>query len=189
MPSLRTNAQCVTSLISRAHFPSKPHPIPRILLNTGLLPFSTVHFISHFGLMKDLPQNLFLLTERNPKRIFTFMGEKKTKSKTSIQHLFFNSPQRVSVHLEQQGKWHRPAPSLGTTLSISASSHHSFELREHLCCLDLFCTFISKIGPKVILFSIVFWLTDGFLGKLYFRQQGKLFYTQEGRSGRSIGVK
>lgn len=47
-----------------------------------LPPFFQKFTLHHFTLMKDLHQYTFLLTKRNPKRIFTFT--KKWESKSSI---------------------------------------------------------------------------------------------------------
>lgn len=52
----------------------------------------------------------------------------------------------------KQPEWHRQVPSCRTTFSTSASSHHGFEpcLWAYVLYPDLFCTFVSKMGPKVI---------------------------------------
>lgn len=70
-------------------------------------------------------EDLFVLTQRNPKRIFTITKKEKKKKRAerenSAQHFF------CSAHPEQQ-EWPCQAPFLGPTLSISASRFCSFEL-------------------------------------------------------------
>ena len=97
-------------------------------------------------LWKDLHYYLFLLTKRNPKENFPFY-EKRQKVKIAFSICFVVSCYRGTC--TPSSKWHHQAPSLGTTLSISSSSHHSFEL-----CLwvsefyrNLLCASLSKMCP------------------------------------------
>lgn len=61
--------------------------------------------------------------------------------------------------LQRPRQWLSKVPSLGTTRSISASSHHSFELclGGSLLYLDLFCACFSKMGLKAIASSLSFY--------------------------------
>lgn len=99
------------------------------------------------------------------------------KSKNSIQHFFYSESHRGSWHPKQQ-EWHHQAPSPGTTLGISASSHHSFELIcEHVFYLHLFCASINKISPKATncFFTLHhFGLTEVFKEHSTFRYRRKL---------------
>lgn len=53
--------------------------------------------------------------------------EKRWKAKIAFSVCFAATCYRDSAHLKW-GEWHHQAPSPGTILSISVSSHHSFEL-------------------------------------------------------------
>ena len=82
----------------------------------------------------------FLLTERNPKKIFTFTKigkERKQWSAFVLKHNVFR----------EQVEWRRQAPSVGNTLRFSASSHHIFYwICEHAS--------INKMCPKIIAVSL-----------------------------------
>ena len=67
---------------------------------------------------------------KNSTEIFTSM--KARKGKNNVQHLFCNE-QLWRQHVPRVARGTHHAPSLGATLSVSASSCHSFELCEHLC--------------------------------------------------------
>lgn len=83
-------------------------------------------------------------------RGFSFLYGGREERENSVQCLFF-SHYRGSVHFEQR-ECCRLAPSPGTTLSISASSRHSFDLSlwAPVLYLDLFCASLSKMCLKVV---------------------------------------
>lgn len=85
------------------------------------------------------------LTERNPKRIFTFMKKGKNQNSVCGQTL-------KRQHAPWQQAWLCQAPSPGITLSISALGHQNFELCwwVSVLYLDLPCATINKMYPKVI---------------------------------------
>lgn len=72
---------------------------------------------------------------------------KKAKIENSVQHFFLQ--RAIKKVAEGQREWHCQAHSLGTTLSISATSSHGFELclGASVLCLDLFCASTSKMYP------------------------------------------
>lgn len=76
--------------------------------------------------------------------------EKRRKAEIVSSISLTVSCSRCSVYLEQGG-WHCHSPVPGTTLGISASSPHSFELYlwATVLYLDLFYAFNSEIRPKV----------------------------------------
>ena len=65
---------------------------------------------------------------------------------------FYEKRHSAFVLQRRSQEWHRRVPSLGATLSVSASSRHSF----HLCLrasglqLDSFCACVNKMCPKVL---------------------------------------
>lgn len=84
---------------------------------------------------------------KNLNRIFVLWKKKKRwKAKLELSVCCAASCYRSSAHPEQQERCCQ-APSLGTTLSISASSHHSFELYlwASVLCLSLCCASVSKM--------------------------------------------
>lgn len=79
-----------------------------------------------------------VFTDRNPKMVFALKKQnKRWKAKTAFSACFAVNCYTGSVHLEQW-KWHHQAPSLRTTLSISASHPHIFQLSVSICALFLF---------------------------------------------------
>lgn len=100
----------------------------------------------HLSSTKDLHQYLFAHWKK-PEEDFHFYG-KKTKSQNSVQCLFCCPVvYRVNTCPKQQDG-HCQSPSPGTTLSISASSHHSFELYEHLCFISVY--FVHPLARWVL---------------------------------------
>lgn len=106
--------------------------------------------LCHLAFMKGLHQYLFLLTKRNPERIFASM-KKKQKVKIAFRVCLAASCYKGSEH---PGQWEGPCrtPSLGTTSSCSALSLQRFELCHWAAVpyLNLFSASISKIYPKII---------------------------------------
>ena len=92
---------------------------------------------------------LFLLIERNTKRIFTFT---KKKGENSVWHLFCREPWHKQLAPQALRVAPLPqAPCLGTTRSLPASSPHNCELWlwASVLYLDLSCAHCSKMCPKV----------------------------------------
>lgn len=81
--------------------------------------------LCNFFVTKDL--YLFLLTKRDPKRIFAFMKRGKKQKQHSV-FVLQQSRYGGNENPQQQQEGPRQAPSPGTTLSITASSRHSFEM-------------------------------------------------------------
>lgn len=98
---------------------------------------------------------------------------KNVKMENDVQHYFCNQSLQHSTHAEQQ-EWLHEAPSSGITLSISVSSHHSFELChwESMLYLSLFWESVSHMHLKVILAfcHLSFWKV---LRMFYFWIMGK----------------
>ena len=118
--------------------------------------------LHHFAFMKDLHKYLFSWMKKF-KEDFALM-------KKGI--CFPENCYRGSGHARQ---WvgHHPAPSQGTTLSISSSSHYGFELCLWPSVLhpDLFYASVSKMCPKVTA-SLYFSFLKDFTGVLYFLISG-----------------
>lgn len=92
-------------------------------LNLGLL---------HFTFMKDLQQYLFLLTERNSKRIFTFPGKNNLKVNIVFSVCFGGGVAAAAIVAV-------PSSFQGITLSISQSRDQSLELCcKHLCFISIY---------------------------------------------------
>lgn len=108
---------------------------------TGFAPFFQKFTLHHFTLMKNLHQYMFLLTKRNPKRIFTF-----TKRWESKSHIWLASQQPVTKGACAQERYQErercPAPSPGSTRSVTASSPRcagpSHWVCEHLHCISVY---------------------------------------------------
>ena len=99
---------------------------------------------------------IYVSTLANLKKSKDFhFHEKKVKSESTLSVCFAASCCRDSTCPELQD-WHRQAPSLGTMFSVLASGCRSFELClwASVLYLDLFCTPVSKMCSKVIIFSL-----------------------------------
>ena len=117
---------------------------------TQLFPAFQRFPLHHFTLMKDWYWYLFSLTKKN----LAFM--RKVKVKIGFRVCFVAvSHYGDSTHPKQQES-HCQTPFLGTAGSISASSHHSFEmcLWASVLFLDLFCASVSRMCPKVTASSL-----------------------------------
>lgn len=112
---------------------------------TGIPNFLEVHVIHCFIFTKDVHQYLFALTTW--KRIFTFMrkGEKWKQRFSILQRAVMEGG---SAHSSSENSPQAPSP--GTTLNISTSSRHVFELCPWapVLYLDLLCTSICKMCPN-----------------------------------------
>lgn len=99
-----------------------------------------------FTLTKDTHYYLFSPSKRNL-RIFTFIRQ---KSNSSIQHVLCSKLVKGSRYPELR-KGPRPAPSLGPTLRISASSHHRlWTVSVSICALSpLILSICGKMCPKL----------------------------------------
>lgn len=106
--------------------------------------------LCHFTFTKELLLVPVFTNGRESKEDFLFY-EKRRKAKVA-----FSVWCAVRYLLQRQRKWPRWAPSLGTTPSISATSHHSSELClwTSVLYLDLLCASESKMCPKVIASSL-----------------------------------
>lgn len=104
-----------------------------------LLYFYKRHFSNYFHQLKEIWRELL------------YCRKKKVKSNNHVQHLFCNQILWNSAHPEQQ-EWSYQSPFPGITLSISASSHHNFELCHWspILYLNLFYAPVGKMCLKVI---------------------------------------
>ena len=103
--------------------------------------------------------------------------EKRQKAKTVFRTCFAGAV-IGSVHIGQKER-HYQAPSLGTTLSISAPSCYSFELClwASMFYLDLSCPLISKMCSKIIACSLyATWHMKVFIRMLHFQIVGGNLY-------------
>lgn len=109
------------------------------------------------SLLQDLRCYLFLLTERNLKRIFA----------SSIQHLFCSELlQRQCTAPSGKSRTVRLLPR--EPHSISASSRHGWELSPWASGLhlDLFCVYINRMCSRVFASSLyVIWVYKSYHGK------------------------
>lgn len=116
------------------------------------------------SLLQDLHYYLFLLTERNLRRIFA----------SSIQHLFCSELLQTQC-TSPSGKTSTVRLLPWEPHSISASSRHGWELSPWASGLhpDLFCVYINGCVPRYLPLRFTsFWFTKVTMGRLYFRVAG-----------------
>ena len=102
-----------------------------------------------FTFTKDTLVTIFISWKKSEENYC--IVKKKVKSNNHVQHLFCNQILWNRARPEQQ-EWSYQSPFPGITLSISASSHHNFELCQwsFILYLNLFYVPVGKMCLKVI---------------------------------------
>lgn len=119
---------------------------------------------------------------------------RKVESENSSQCLFLQWTTTEAAHTPHTPEWHHhQASSQGTTRSISLSATTALNcVCEHLCFISIYQESLKDVilGRALKIFSIWingncffalyhFWLTEDFIGMLYFGIVGEAYITKE----------